>query len=68
MPMPEFGGPELAYFDPADPASIARALRAVLSDPGHAARLGAAAAERSRRYDWDTTARATWAAIAGQAA
>jgi glycosyltransferase involved in cell wall biosynthesis len=63
QPMPEFGGPDIAYFDPRDPQSLREALEHVLTDPDHAARLAAASLERSRHYDWDRTARATWEAI-----
>lgn len=63
MPMPEFGGPELAYFSPFDPASIAEALRAVLESPERAATIAMAARERSHLYNWTETARNTWDAI-----
>ncbi len=63
MPMPEFGGPGLIYFSPSDPASITQALQAVLSDPRRAAKVADAAVERSRRYDWASTAAETWARI-----
>ena len=68
MPMPEFGGSGIAYFDPRDPASLNRELERVLTDPTHAAALAAASAERSTHYDWTRTARATWDAIEGLAA
>lgn len=60
MPMPEFGGPELRYFSPSNPASLTQALTAVLSSAAEAQRLGEAARERSQRYDWAVTARETW--------
>lgn len=63
MPMPEFGGPGLIYFSPSDPASITRALQAVLGDPSRAAEVANAALERSRRYDWAATAAETWTRI-----
>jgi glycosyltransferase involved in cell wall biosynthesis len=63
MPMPEFGGPGLGYFSPYDAASITAALQAVLTSPAHGARLAAAARERSLLYNWNETARRTWAAI-----
>ncbi len=62
-PMPEFGGDAVEYFDPADDAELARLLLRLLREPDTRERLGAAAARRSRRYDWDQTARATWNAI-----
>ena len=63
-PMPEFGADAVAYFDPADDAELARVLLQLLREPELRSRLGAAAAQRSQRYDWDETARATWSAIA----
>jgi glycosyltransferase involved in cell wall biosynthesis len=63
MPMPEFGGPGLAYFSPFDPASITTALRGTLDSPERAAAVAKAARERSRLYDWTITAQKTWGAI-----
>lgn len=60
MPMPEFGGPGLAYFSPFDPASLGGALARVLASPQEAQRVAQAAQERSLRYDWSETARQTW--------
>lgn len=42
---------------PDDPASLARALDDLLSDPALAARLGAAARERARAYEWSELAK-----------
>ena len=63
MPMPEFGGPGLAYFSPFDPASLGLALERVLASPQEAERVARAAQERSLRYDWSDTARQTWQRI-----
>lgn len=63
MPMPEFGGPDIAYFTPTDPSTLSAELQRVLDDPAHAAKLSAASAERSNRYDWARTAQSTWAEI-----
>jgi glycosyltransferase involved in cell wall biosynthesis len=63
MPMPEFGGENLAYFSPYDAADIAAKLHAVLTDEAHASSLARAARERSQRYDWTATARETWQSI-----
>lgn len=63
MPMPEFGGDGLIYFSPYDPASLAASLALLLTDLELEARVAAAAQERSKRYDWDQTARETWACI-----
>lgn len=63
MPMPEFGGDAVHYFSPDDPEDIRRAMEAVLNDEAYAERLGAAAAERAKRYDWALTSKKTWASI-----
>lgn len=60
MPMPEFGGPGLAYFSPLVPASLSLSLERVLAVPEVAERVARAAQERSLRYDWADTARQTW--------
>lgn len=63
MPMPEFGGKEIAYFSPFDPDSIRHSLERVLTDSGYSQHIAAAAAERSLQYDWQTTASRTWAQL-----
>lgn len=68
MPMPEFGGPDLVYCSPFNPASITRALRQTLESPEQATTVAAAARERSRLYDWTTTAEKTWKSIVTLAA
>jgi glycosyltransferase involved in cell wall biosynthesis len=68
MPMPEFGGSDIGYFTPSDPADIARAMAVALADREHAAALAQASAERSLRYDWHETAARTWRALAETAA
>ena len=62
-PMPEFGGDAVWYFDPANVGELATQLLRLLREPDSRAALGARAADRSRRYDWDETARRTWAAL-----
>jgi len=64
-PMPEFGGEAVWYFDPAKPEQLAAQLLRLLREPDSRASLATRAAERSRRYDWDETARRTWAALLG---
>jgi len=61
MPMPEFGGPGIAYFSPFASSSIRDTLERVLTEPDFAAAAAKAAAERSLAYDWHDTASATWA-------
>lgn len=63
QPMPELGGPGLAYVDPGDARSIAAGLVSLLDDPRRAAEVARAASERSHRYSWDDTARHTWQAL-----
>lgn len=63
MPMPEFGGPGLLYFSPTAPLSLTNALNRVLESPDAAERLAAAAADRSRRYEWSRTAHETWTRV-----
>ena len=62
-PMPEFGGPDIGYFSPFAPGSIAASMRMVLEDDSVSARWARAAQERGSRYDWPRTARDTWRAI-----
>ena len=62
-PMPEFGGKAVWYFDPSSVEELSGKLLRLLREPATRERLGAAAAEWSRRFDWDQTARATWSAL-----
>jgi glycosyltransferase involved in cell wall biosynthesis len=62
-PMPEFGGDAVWYFEPSNVEELAAQLIRLLREPDTQSALGARAAERSRRYDWDDTARRTWAAL-----
>ena len=62
-PMPEFGGDAVWYFDPANVDELSSLLLRLLREPEARARLADAAAQRSKRFDWDETARATWSAI-----
>lgn len=63
MPMPEFGGEAVAYFSPFDPDDILKAMLKALTDDNYAQTLATAAVQRSARYDWESTAKATWAHI-----
>jgi glycosyltransferase involved in cell wall biosynthesis len=63
-PMPEFGGASVVYFDPADPAQFARELVSMLTDPKRMDEYAERAKDQSRSYDWQSTARSTWEAIA----
>jgi glycosyltransferase involved in cell wall biosynthesis len=64
-PMPEFGGDAVWYFEPSNVDELSAQLLRLLGEPDTRAELAARAAERSRRYDWDETARATWSALRG---
>jgi glycosyltransferase involved in cell wall biosynthesis len=54
--LPEVGGDAVRYADPSDARSLAEAIGGLLSSSTDRAELGAAARERSRKFDWDTTA------------
>lgn len=63
LPMPEFGGSDIAYFDPRSSDAIRDALERLLLDERFAQGVAAAAKERSRMYSWRTTAERTWTEI-----
>jgi glycosyltransferase involved in cell wall biosynthesis len=52
------------YFDPEQPAAIARAMRSLMSDASERATLAARAHERATQYDWARCARDTFAFLA----
>lgn len=57
--LPETYGDAAAWFDPRDPADLARTIRATLDDDRERARLVAAGRERVADLSWDRTAAAT---------
>lgn len=63
MPMPEFGGDAVLYYDPLDPDQICARMEEVLTDTALSAQLSARARERSALYDWSTAAKKTWDCI-----
>lgn len=63
LPMPEFGGDGVLYFDPTAPAELAAKLCATLDDKGIMEDLGRRARKRSELYDWEVTAGRTWGAL-----
>ncbi|KRA83191.1 hypothetical protein ASD76_03735 [Altererythrobacter sp. Root672] len=63
MPMPEFGGLDIAYFSPYEPETLRPQLQQVLTDQAYAAKLALASKERSQRYNWAVTAESTWRAL-----
>jgi glycosyltransferase involved in cell wall biosynthesis len=65
--LPEVTGDAALLVDPADEDAIATALRRILTVPALAGELRARGLERSSRFSWAATARATLDAYAGVA-
>lgn len=63
QPMPELGGPDLAYVDPYDVPAIAGAIERLIDDEAERMRLGEAAARRALMFSWERCGAATWQAI-----
>lgn len=63
LPMPEFGGEAVRYFDPFAPEDIAAKILEVIDDPMCLQQLGRLAAERVESFSWQQTTQRTWAAI-----
>ena len=63
--MPEVLGPAEIYFDPEDPASIARALATLMEQPELRARCSAEARARARQYSWPLCAERTFDFVTG---
>ncbi|HEV2816387.1 MAG TPA: glycosyltransferase family 1 protein [Allosphingosinicella sp.] len=63
QPMPELGGPELAYVDPYDVPAVAAEIGRLLDDPAARRRLGEAAARRALMFSWEQCGAATWQAL-----
>ena len=61
--LPEVCGEAALYCDPADPASIARAVGRVLDDPALADRLRRLGVARAARFTWDRAAALLLASI-----
>jgi glycosyltransferase involved in cell wall biosynthesis len=57
--LPETGGDACAYFDPHDPADIARTLRELLGDPAERARLAERGRAHAADFSWERAARET---------
>ena len=55
LPMPEFAGDAVAYFDPTQPTSIADALEPLLHDSTLRARLARATQARVRGQTWSAS-------------
>lgn len=59
-PMPEFAGDAVLYFDPEDPQNIANTMLRLLKDESQIIELQTKALERSRIYNWESSAKKTW--------
>ncbi|MGH2866212.1 MAG: glycosyltransferase family 4 protein, partial [Solirubrobacteraceae bacterium] len=57
--LPETAGAAAAYFEPDDPADLARQLQRLLGDPARRSELAAAGLARAAQFSWEHTARAT---------
>jgi glycosyltransferase involved in cell wall biosynthesis len=57
--LPETGGDACAYFDPHDPADIARTLRELLGDPAERDRLAERGRARAAGFSWERAASET---------
>ncbi|CAN5367980.1 glycosyltransferase family 1 protein [soil metagenome] len=58
---PEIAGDAALYFDPEDPAALARVLERVVGDPGVADELRARGRMRAESFTWEATAARTLA-------
>lgn len=56
--LPEVGGEAVAYFDPADPASITAVIARLLTSADERAALARAGRERARLFSWEASAAA----------
>lgn len=63
QPMPEFGADAVQYFDPYEPAELARLLGATLDCPSTQVEWGHRASVRARAFSWHRTAARTWEAL-----
>ena len=59
--LPEVGGDAAAYFDPEDPADIARVILDLLSDEPRRRELAERGKRRASAWSWAETARRTLA-------
>jgi glycosyltransferase involved in cell wall biosynthesis len=66
--LPEVGGDAVAYVDPEDTASIARALERLVRDPARRAELSERARMRARAFNWADTAARTLVVLESAAA
>lgn len=64
LPMTEFGGDAVAYFDPANPLEFARHLAELVSDVERQHQLSVSAMEQVACYTWERSASLTWRSLA----
>lgn len=62
-PMPEFGSNAVQYFDPYNPAELAKKLAVLLDDPVAQVDWGNRAGRRALAFKWQETASSTWSAL-----
>ncbi len=63
MPMPEFAGESVIYFNPTDPNSIADSIKKFLSNPSEFERLRELVTLNANTYCWEQTAKQTCHAL-----
>ena len=63
MPMPEFGGGAVEYFDPFDSEDLTKKMTMVLNDESLMEYLGHMAYHRSLDFEWSVTAMKTWTSM-----
>jgi glycosyltransferase involved in cell wall biosynthesis len=63
QPMPELGGPDLAYVEPYDVAAVAAEIERLLGDEAARRQIAKAAARRSEMFGWEQCGAATWQAV-----
>ena len=63
LPMPEFTEDAAVYFNPEEPDELAQCLYEYIDNPIKLRNLGLLAAEKSRKYSWEETARKTFEAL-----
>ncbi len=60
LPMPEFGGDAVEYFNPYKPDELAFSLQSVLDDHAKIQTMGKLARQRAEKYSWKVSAARTW--------
>lgn len=63
MPMPEFGGEDIIYFDPRDSEELRNSMIRLLTDSKEVIHQCSVSRERQSCFSWDRTAQKTWSEI-----